>query len=89
MALLQRQGVAAGVVQNAHDLAQDPQLKQRGFFVELEETVSDANPIRLAETPPRYSRPAPSPGRDNDYVYGGLLGLTEAEMTKLKEEGVI
>jgi benzylsuccinate CoA-transferase BbsF subunit len=89
MILLQRQGVAAGVVQDARDLAKDPQLKQRGFFVELDKTVADANPIRLSATPPRYRRPAPPPGRDNDYVYGGLLGLTEGEITRLKEQGVI
>jgi len=94
MSLLQKQGVAAGVVQSARDLAQDPQLKERGFFIELDHphmgrTVSDASPVRLSDTPPRYSRPAPLPGQDNDYVYGRLLGLSEAELARLKEQGVI
>jgi benzylsuccinate CoA-transferase BbsF subunit len=88
MTLLQKQGVAAGVVKDARDLAQDPQLKKRGFFVELGGAISDANPIRLSESPPRY-RPGPLPGQDNEYVYGGLLGLSKVEMNKLKEEGVI
>ena len=88
MTILQKQGVAAGVVRDARDLAKDPQLKSRGFFVELDKTISDANPIRLSETPPRY-RPTPLPGQDNDYVYGELLGLSQTEMNKLKEEGVI
>jgi benzylsuccinate CoA-transferase BbsF subunit len=94
MILLQRCGVAAGVVQNAKDLAQDPQLKSRGFFIELDHpemgrTISDANPIRLPDSPPAYTRSAPLPGRDNDYVYGGLLGLSRDEMEGLKEQGVI
>jgi benzylsuccinate CoA-transferase BbsF subunit len=94
MALLQAQGVAAGVVQSAADLAKDPQLKERGFFIELDHpemgrTVSDATPVRLSDTPPRYSRPAPLPGQDNDYVYGEILGLSESEINKLKKQGVI
>jgi benzylsuccinate CoA-transferase BbsF subunit len=94
MVLLQAQGVAAGVVQNARDLAKDPQLKERGFFIELDhpemgKTISDATPIRLSDTPPQYSRPAPLPGQDNNYVYSELLGLSEAEINKLKKQGVI
>jgi len=93
MALLQKQGVAAGVVQDARDLAQDPQLKHRGFFVELDhpemgQTISDANPVRLSDIPPRY-RPAPLPGQDNYYVYGKLLGMSKGEINKLREAGVI
>jgi benzylsuccinate CoA-transferase BbsF subunit len=94
MALLQKQGVAAGVVQSARDLAQDPQLKHRGFFIEIDHpemgrTISDATPIRLSDSPPRYRLPAPLPGQDNGYVYGELLGLSQGEMNKLKEQGVI
>jgi benzylsuccinate CoA-transferase BbsF subunit len=93
MALLQKQGVAAGVVQDARDLAQDPQLKERGFFVELDhpelgKTISDATPIRLSDIPPRY-RPAPLTGQDNEYFYGELLGLGRGEIDRLKEQGVI
>jgi benzylsuccinate CoA-transferase BbsF subunit len=94
MASLQKQGVAAGVVQSASDLAQDPQLSERGFFIELDhpelgKTVSDATPIRLSETPARYSRAAPLLGQDNEYVYGELLGLSKIELTDLKKQGII
>jgi benzylsuccinate CoA-transferase BbsF subunit len=94
MALLQKKGVAAGVVQSAADLACDPQLKERGFFVELDhpemgKTISDAAPIRLADTPAVYTRPAPLPGQDNGYVYGELLGLSKREINKLRKQGVI
>jgi len=94
MVLLQKQGVVAGVVQDARDLARDPQLKHRGFFVELDhpemgKTISDATPIRLSDSPPGYNRPAPLLGQDNDYVYGELLALGKAEINRLKEQGVI
>ena len=94
MALLQRQGVAAGVVQNASDLANDPQLRARSLFIELDhpelgKTIADATPIKLSETPARYSRAAPVLGQDNDYVYGNLLGMSEDELAELKKQGVI
>ena len=94
MALFQKQGVAAGVVQDASDLAQDPQLKERGFFIELNhpelgKTISDAVPIRLSDTPARYTRPAPLLGQDNDYVYGELLGMSDGELAELKKQGII
>jgi len=94
MVLLQKQGVAAGVVQNAGDLAEDPQLKERGFFVELDhpelgKTISGAVPIRLSDTPARYTWAAPILGQDNDYVYEELLGLSDDEVAGLRQQGVI
>jgi crotonobetainyl-CoA:carnitine CoA-transferase CaiB-like acyl-CoA transferase len=94
MALLQSHDLAAGVVQNARDLARDPQLNARGFFIELEHpelgrTISDATPIKLSATPARYEKTAPVMGQDNGYVYGELLGLSEDEMADLKKQGVI
>ncbi len=89
MALLQKEGVACGAVQDARDLANDPQLKARGFFVERDGAISDAVPIRLSATPAEYRRAAPLPGEDNDSVYRGLLGMGEDEVLRLREEGVI
>ena len=91
MAKLQAHGVAAGLVQGAADLAKDPQLRAGGFFVDRPEIgkLVDASPISLSETPARYNRPAPPPGRDNDFVYGKLLGLSAEEMSELKKKGVI
>jgi benzylsuccinate CoA-transferase BbsF subunit len=94
MALLQRQGVAAGVVQTASDLAKDPQLRERGFFIELDhselgKTISDGVPIKLSNTPARYTRAAPLLGQDNDYVYGELVGMSQGELAELKKQGII
>jgi len=94
MTLLQKNGVAAGVVQSAADLAGDPQIRERGFFIELDHpeagrTVSDASPVRLSATPASYIRAAPLPGQDNNYVYRELLGLSEGQLDKLKAQGVI
>ena len=94
MALLQREGVAAGVVQDASDLASDPQLRARNFFIELDHpelgrTISDATPIKLSETPARYNRAAPMKSQDNNYIYKQLLGMSEDELTELRQQGII
>jgi benzylsuccinate CoA-transferase BbsF subunit len=94
MARLQECGVAAGVVQSAADLAADPQLRGRGFFVEQDsphggKIVSDATPIRLSAAPAAYARAAPVTGQDNDYVYRKLLGMGEGELVGLREAGII
>lgn len=92
---LQEQGVPAGIVQNAADLATDPQLVARDFFVHLPhptlgDTVADAWPIKcdgddqLKET----WRSAPLLGEANDYVFRDLLGMTESEVDELIRRGV-
>ncbi len=91
MAGLQANGVAAGLVQDAADIANDPQLKARGFFIAKPEMgkLVDASPIKLSSSPAQYNLPAPPSGHDNAYVYGKLLGMSEQEIAELKEMGVI
>ena len=90
MSLLQKNGVASGVVKDAADLAADPQLHARGFFIrDTQMPLLDAVPIRMSAAKAEYKRAAPSPGQDNDYVYGELLGISKEDMKKLEEKGVI
>jgi benzylsuccinate CoA-transferase BbsF subunit len=90
MARLQQNGVAAGLVQHAADLAESPLLRARGFFVQdAGAPFRDATPIRMSAAGAEYRRSAPTPGQDNDYVYGELLGVSEGERAELKQKGVI
>ena len=74
MSRLQANGVPAGVIQDAADLAGDPQLKARGFFIDRPwAAFVDANPVHMSESGAEYRLPAPPPGRDNDYVYGAAF----------------
>jgi crotonobetainyl-CoA:carnitine CoA-transferase CaiB-like acyl-CoA transferase len=91
---LQGAGVPAGKVQNAEDVAQDPHLKARGYFVTLEHpirgnTISDTTPIRFRHTAPPEWTAAPLLGQDNRYVYRELLGLPESEISSYLERGII
>jgi len=92
--LLQKAGVPAGVVQNAEDLANDPQLLEREFFVHLKhptlgDTISDGSPIRFGHDYAKDWKASPLMGEHNEYVFRNLLGLSESEFLAYVDKGVI
>jgi crotonobetainyl-CoA:carnitine CoA-transferase CaiB-like acyl-CoA transferase len=99
MYALQGAGVAAGVCQSAADRCDiDPQLRHLGWLTELESAKLGrwpvaGVPIRMSETPLHVgglpNRGAPLYGEDNVAILTGLLGMTEAEVVKLAEDGVL
>jgi crotonobetainyl-CoA:carnitine CoA-transferase CaiB-like acyl-CoA transferase len=94
VSVLQEAGVPCGLVKNAADLANDPQLENRGFFVQLHHPVlgithSDGTPIMLSRTPAQNRRAAPLLGQDNHYVYQVLLGLSDEEFNRYTDRGII
>jgi crotonobetainyl-CoA:carnitine CoA-transferase CaiB-like acyl-CoA transferase len=95
MALLQRAGIAAGVVENGIDMcARDPQLKERGFWpaVSTKKGVTThvtGIPFKLSGGSGEVSRIAPEVGEDFDYVLGELLGLGKADRDELVAEGAV
>jgi crotonobetainyl-CoA:carnitine CoA-transferase CaiB-like acyl-CoA transferase len=95
MAILQRAGIAAGVVENGVDLcARDPQLKERGFWPEVSTkkgvtTHVTGIPFKLSEGSGEVRTIAPEVGEDFDYVLGELLGIRKAERDELVAEGAV
>ncbi|MCK4788186.1 MAG: CoA transferase [Desulfobacteraceae bacterium] len=92
--ILQEAGVPAGMVQNAEDLAKDPQLIARDHFVGLEHPVlgniiSDVSPIKFAGGTRDDWKTSPLLGQDNRYVYLELLGLREKELSSYIKRGVV
>lgn len=92
--LLQGMGIPAGAVKDACELAEDPQLTARDFFIPashpvLGKVTFDSTPIRLSHTPAQFRRAAPLLGEDNRYVYQELLGIGDQELAKYIEDGVI
>jgi crotonobetainyl-CoA:carnitine CoA-transferase CaiB-like acyl-CoA transferase len=93
MALLQQEGVAAGVVQNAEDICSDVQLKERECFWrgnhrELGKFSYLGQPSRLSMTPAKLYREAPSLGEHNEYICSEILGMSESEYDRCLVEGV-
>lgn len=89
MEVLQRAGVAAGVVSNGADIcARDRQLKAREFWGTVK--LADGNtthvtgiPMKYSATPTSIRTVSPEIGESNDYVLGELLGLSRAERDSL------
>jgi len=92
--LLQRAGVPSGIVQNAEDLAKDPQLMKRDFFTNLNhphhgELRTDTYPIRFGDQSQYHWKSSPLLGEDNNYVFGEILGLSEEEINTYIGKGII
>ena len=84
MQLLQQAGIAAGVVQNARDLYNDVQLKERQCFwvadhKELGEFSFLGQPSLLSKTPAELDRAAPCLGEHTEYICRELLGMPKEE----------
>lgn len=93
MAVLQGVGVAAGIVENGHDVLEtDPQLKHRRFFEVLEHPlIGPLNhmgwPAILSRTPYRL-RYAPTIGEHTDRICKEILKLSDQEIAGLRTAGV-
>jgi len=90
---LQDAGVKAGAVLDIAQVAGDPHLNRRGFFEELPHPEAGARRYpgvswRMSRTPGGLRLPAPCFGEHNRYVFGELLGMTDAEIARLEEAGV-
>jgi crotonobetainyl-CoA:carnitine CoA-transferase CaiB-like acyl-CoA transferase len=75
------------------ELLADPQLLARGMLERhphptLGEVVFHGNPLRFSDARPRERALAPRLGEHNREVFGEL-GLTQAELARLAEAGVI
>jgi len=90
-----QKGIYVAPVANTKDISEDIQLKARHFWVEmphpeLGRNIPYCGPfIQLSETPIQYRRRAPLIGEHNKEILGRELGITEAELKKLKDKGII
>jgi len=64
-------------------------MLERTDHPELGEIVVPSTPLRLHGTDRVESRPSPTIGQHNAEIYGGWLGLSDSEITELKESGAI
>lgn len=94
MESLQAAGVEAGVVQRFEDLHDDPQLAAREHFVRighplLGELAFERSGFRLSRTPGSLTRPGPRLGEHSMSILEDVLGLGEAEVQALIDDGVV
>ena len=87
-------GLTCGVVKEIAELLSDPHLHARGTLQSVLHPTAGNVPIpgppwRLNGEQPSIDAPSPTLGQHNEMVYGTILGLSEEELTELKEDGVI
>jgi crotonobetainyl-CoA:carnitine CoA-transferase CaiB-like acyl-CoA transferase len=91
---LQQSGIAAGVVQNAEDLANDPQLSSSNFFTSLKHPVlgeikTDTYPIKFKNYRQAPWKASPLLGEANQYVFEELLGMKRTTIRSYIAQGII
>jgi formyl-CoA transferase len=94
MIMLQREGIAAAVVQTAEDLYRDPHLRERGFARELFHRqvgwLTRVGPsVRMTEAGFVPRGEAHTAGQDNEAVLGEILGMSSEEIRDLTDRQVL
>ena len=93
--ILQKAGIPAHRVEKHAEVYQDPQLKQRNYFVPLnhpvmgEQSYEPQSCFLLSKTPRQVTRPSPCLGEHNEYVFKNLLGMSDEEISEHIVEGSI
>jgi crotonobetainyl-CoA:carnitine CoA-transferase CaiB-like acyl-CoA transferase len=94
--MLASNGIPAGYVEDARDIARNPQLDARGFLEVEVHPVTGPHPIPMV--PFRYDgragrtwtyRASPTLGEHNDEILGGELGLGADELAALRARNII
>ena len=95
MEALQGLGVEAGRVQDIRMLVdEDEHIRERGYYTTYDHLIGkkafvDGPAFKMSATPGSVRRPGPVYGIDNDYVFGELAGLSQAEIQTMRDERVI
>ncbi|MFL0796436.1 MAG: CoA transferase [Cellvibrionaceae bacterium] len=91
--ILEEHRVPAGPIYNVEDMLADEHFQERGVFESVE---IDGKPLdipalfpRMTETPGQTRWAGAEVGSHNDEILGDALGLSDAELSELKEQGVI
>ena len=89
-------GVPAGPVNDIGEVFADEQILHRGMKISVADEDAQGgavdligNPIKMSATPVSYRRPPPSLGQHTDEVLKDVLGMDDAELQRLRKEGLI
>ncbi len=93
-AACKRSRIPCAPVRDVAEVMGDAHMHARGFLErvrhpEFGDVVLPTTPLRLHGVALPPTTPSPTVGQHNGEVYGGWLGLPDAEIAALREEGVI
>jgi formyl-CoA transferase len=91
---LEAAGVPNGPINNLEQVFQEPQAVARGLRMELDHPLAGRvslvrSPMRFSATPLEHNVPPPTLGQHTDEVLRALLGMSEAEIARLRADGVV
>ena len=94
MVRLQEASVPAGAVQKAPDVLSDPHVLDRDYFVEMggehiERVPYPGSPVKFDGQRATNWQRAPKLGEHNEEVLRDVLGMTDTEISRLRDDGVI
>jgi len=86
--------VPCGPVYSIDEIFEDPQYEARGNILKMQDERVGELPIpnlvpRLSDTPGKVKWLGPKLGEHNDEVFKGLLGMSDDELRRLADVGVI
>jgi len=91
---LEAANVPCGPINNMKEVFEDPQVQHRKLRVDIPHPLGGAapvvaSPLRLSATPVDYRLAPPMLGQHNEEILQGLLGRSESEMKRLKDDGIV
>ncbi|MCK6383027.1 MAG: CoA transferase [Rhodocyclaceae bacterium] len=91
---LETAGVPCGPINRLNEVFEDPQVRHRGLRIDLPHPTAGsvpqvASPIRLSATPGECASPPPLLGQHTREILREWLGLPDAELARLRDDGVI
>jgi crotonobetainyl-CoA:carnitine CoA-transferase CaiB-like acyl-CoA transferase len=94
IAVLRQCRVPCAPVRNLREVINDRHMHERGMLEEIDHPelgriTVPTSPLRFHGADTVETTPSPTVGQHNADVYGGWLGLSEAEIAELKADGVI
>jgi crotonobetainyl-CoA:carnitine CoA-transferase CaiB-like acyl-CoA transferase len=92
--ILDENEVPVTLVYSVADMFEDPQYAARENIISVEDPtdgeIKMSNVVpRLSLTPGRVDWSGPEMGVHNEEVYGDLLGYSQEEVARMKQEGII
>ena len=91
---LEGAGVPCGPINNLEQVFAEPQAMARGMRMELPHPTAGKvaltrSPMRFSETPVQHEMPPPTLGQHTNEVLRELLGKSEAEVARLRSDGIV